>query len=155
MLPRQGDVRFRCRIQAALEKGRATTVPEHMPSHHRAVAEWTPQRIRAWAAQTGPETARMAEALMAARLVPEQGFRSCLGLLRLNKRYPTERLEAACRRALALGAFSMKSVRSILERGLDQQPLPVAGLAVEVPLLHENTRGADYYREAERGTSRC
>ncbi len=136
-------------------KGWPTTVPEHMPSHHRAMAEWTPERIRTWAAQTGIEMTRMTEALMASRQVPEQGFRACLGLLRLTKRYPAERLEAACRRALGLGAVSLKSVRSILERGLEQQPLPSDHTTVEIPRLHENVRGADYYCKTERNTDPC
>ena len=57
---------------------------------------------------------------MAARPHPELGFRSCLGVLRLGERYGAERLEAAASRAHAMGADSYRSVRSILERGLDK-----------------------------------
>ena len=91
-----------------------------MPAKHRHVASWTPERIAAWAAKTGPATAALCRAIMAARPHPELGFRSCLGVLRLGDRYGPERLEAACARALAIGACSYRSVRSILERGLDR-----------------------------------
>ena len=86
--------------------------------------------------------------VMASRRHPEQGFRSCLGILRLAQRYDPERLENACRRALAIGGYSYKSVKSILERGLDTQPLeqqeencPPA----QLDLLHGNIRGKHYY----------
>jgi transposase len=124
-------------------RGRATTLEEHMPAKHRAVASWTPERIELWAAKTGPETAALCRQIMAARPHPELGFRSCLGVLRLGDRYGSERLEAACLRAHALGATSYRSVRSILERGLDREP----GSDTVTPpaLMHANVRGAGYY----------
>ena len=123
-------------------KGRATTAEEHMPEKHRHVASWTPERIASWAAKTGPETATLCEAIMAARPHPELGFRSCLGVLRLGERYGPERLEAAAGRALAIGAASYRSVSSILERGLDRE-----GEAAVTPpaIMHANVRGAAYY----------
>jgi len=124
-------------------KGRATTLTEHMPEKHRAVASWTPERIAAWAAKTGPETAALCEAIMAARPHPELGFRSCLGILRLGDRYGSARLEAAAQRAHAMGANSYRSVRSILERGLDRTAEPDA--VTPPALTHANVRGADYY----------
>ena len=124
-------------------RGRATTLEEHMPAKHRHVASWTPERIAGWAAKTGPETAALCRAVMAARPHPELGFRSCLGVLRLGDRYGPERLEAACSRAHAMGATSYRSVRSILERGLDREA--VGDAAVPPALTHANVRGADYY----------
>jgi len=124
-------------------KGRATTLTEHMPAKHRAVASWTPERIAGWAAKTGPETAALCRAIMAARPHPELGFRSCLGVLRLSERYGPERLEAACSRAQAMGATSYRSVRSILERGLDREN-ETATLSPPA-LTHSNVRGAGYY----------
>lgn len=124
-------------------RGRATTLTEHMPEKHRAVAAWTPERIASWAGKTGPETAALCRAIMAARPHPELGFRSCLGVLRLTDRYGPERLEAASARALAVGAHSYRSVRSILERGLDRQ---TEADAITPPILtHANVRGAAYY----------
>jgi len=124
-------------------RGRATTDPEHMPAAHREVASWTPARINAWAARTGPATAALTEAIMASRPHPELGFRSCLGILRLEGKYGPERLEAACARALAYGARSYKSVKSMLAAGLDREPLEVCPRPPG--RQHENVRGAGYY----------
>jgi transposase len=124
-------------------KGRATTDAAHMPAAHRAQAAWTPARIEAWAARTGPATAALVATIMASRPHPELGFRSCLGILRLAERYGGARLEAASARALHVGAHSYRSVRSILERGLDGAS---EGPASAPPaLVHANVRGADYY----------
>lgn len=123
--------------------GRHTTCADHMPPAHRAHAAWTPERIRSWVERSGPEARRMADEIMDSRLHPQQGFRACLGLIRLGKSYGTERLEAACRRALATGATSYGSVASILKNGLDRQELepPTEARTVE----HDNVRGAAYY----------
>jgi transposase len=85
-------------------KGRHTTVAAHMPTAHQRYAEWTPQRLMHWATHTGPATALVVEPMLASRAHPQQGFRSCLGMMRLGKRYSAERLDAACQRVLALGA---------------------------------------------------
>ncbi len=101
-------------------KGGFTTETEHMPSAHRAHAEWTPSRILAWAGKVGAATRELCEAILADRPHPEQGFRSCLGILRLGKRYGEVRLEAACNRALRVRARSYRHVESILKNGLDR-----------------------------------
>ena len=105
-------------------KGRHSTVAAHMPTAHQRYAEWTPQRLVLWAAKTGEATAQVVETILASRPHPQQGFRSCLGIMRLGKSYGDERLEAACQRALTLGACSDKSLASILKNGLDRRPLP-------------------------------
>jgi transposase len=129
--------------------GGATTASEHMPKSHQRHAEWTPSRILTWAGQTGPATRSLAEKIMQSRKHPEQGYRSCLGLLRLGKTYGSERLEAACGRALAIGARSYQSVKSILKTGLDRQALPdrKAQQTDQQQNIadHENIRGSDYY----------
>ena len=125
--------------------GRHSTDPAHMPVSHRRHAEWSPSRILAWAARTGPATAGLADAIMQARPHPEQGYRSCLGLIRLADRYNPERVEAACARALAVRALSYRSVESILRHGLDRQPLPTAAPTPTHP-AHPNLRGAAYYQ---------
>ncbi len=121
-----------------------TTVLGHMPESHRRHAEWTPTRITAWAERTGPATAGLVAAIMASRPHPEHGFRSCLGILRLGRRYGDERLEAACARALAIRALSYRSVESILKAGLDGQPLPGSEPVIAIG-DHANVRGAAYY----------
>ncbi len=121
-----------------------TTVREHMPSSHRRYAEWTPERITGWAAKVGEATAEACAHIMRSRPHPEHGFRACLGIMRLAKRYGDDRTEAACQRALAAGAVRYKSIESILARGLDKQPL----LPLEPPEAipnHEHIRGPEYY----------
>lgn len=125
-------------------KGRFTTDPAHMPERHRQHAEWTPERIEAWLAQTGPAAAAFSERVMESFPHPELGFRSCLGLVRLGRKYGPERLEAACARALAAGACRYRSVRSILESGLDATPLEHSE-AIAPPSAHDNVRGPSYY----------
>jgi transposase len=116
-----------------------------MPRPHREYAEWTPQRLVGWAQKTGPATAELIVHVLEGRRHPQQSFRSCLGILRLGKSYTPSRLEAACHRALHIGAHSYKSIESILKHKLDQQPLPVAPPA-QPSLLHDNVRGPDYYQ---------
>ena len=133
-------------------KGTYTTDPAHMPAAHRAHLQWTPSRLVRWAAETGPDTAAFAERLLESRPHPEQGYRSCLGLMRLARAYPAERMEAACRRALDIGALSYGSVKSILATGLDK-----AGEEEHRDLLlpadHAHIRGPDYYAASRNGTS--
>lgn len=127
------------------QRGRHTTVTEHMPQAHRHYAEWTPQRLLAWAQKTGPATAQLIESILATRAHPQQGFRSCLGIMRLGQRYGQERLEAACERALKLGAQSYRSLESILRQGIERQPLPDSTAATATVITHENLRGTQYY----------
>jgi transposase len=125
-------------------KGRHSTVAAHMPTAHRHYVAWTPQRLIRWAADSGAATAQVVETILASRPHPQQGFRSCLGIMRLGKSYGAERLEAACRRALTIGACSYKSIESILKNGLDRTPLPASPPA-PAPLHHGNIRGPEYY----------
>ena len=125
-------------------KGRATTDAAHMPSSHREYAKWTPERIETWAARTGPACAALSRRIMESHPHPELGFRSCLGLTSLGRKYGEVRLEAACARALESGATRYRSVKSILENGLDSVSLAVSPPPPPVT-SHDNVRGADYY----------
>ena len=131
-------------------KGGYATDPGHMPAAHRAHLEWTPSRLVGWARKIGPDTAAFAKKLLESRPHPEQGYRSCLGLMRLARAYPAERVEAACRRALDIGALSYKSVKTILSTGLDQ-----AGAGEQRSLSlstdHAHVRGPDYYANSPNG----
>jgi len=126
--------------------GKHTTRTEHMPKSHQKHAEWTPSRIIAWATETGPNTAELAAVIMKERRHPEQGYRSCLGILRLGKTYGADRLEAACARALVARARSYGHVESILKAGLDRVPLTeILETPPTPPEAHENIRGPRYY----------
>ena len=127
------------------KRGAHTTNPDHMPLSHRKHLEWSPSRFIRWAKKIGPETAKLVEAILTERPHPEQGYRSCLGILRLEKKYGAKRLEAACARAFAAGARSYRHVDSILKNGLDSMPLPDRRSAAP-PITHENIRGAGYYQ---------
>lgn len=113
----------------------------HAP-HHR-YSKWSPQRLIGWAEKTGPATAQLITAILQSRRHVEQGYRTCLGILRLGERFGDARLEAACQRALSINALSYRSVESILAHGLDAQALAPSAPA---PILqHDNLRGADYF----------
>jgi transposase len=121
-----------------------TTVPDHMPSSHRRYADWTIDRIRRDAVSIGPATTALCELILERRPHPEQGFRACIGILRLVRSFGVERLEAAAAHAIEIGALSYGSVRSILDHKLDRQAAqqrPADG----APIVHANIRGARYY----------
>jgi transposase len=120
-----------------------------MPKAHRAHLEWSPSRLIHWGATIGPQTEALVEAILESRPHPEQGYRSCLGILRLAKRYGDERLEAAAGRAVSVGARSYRHVDSILKHGLDRLPLTAEEQPSPV-LLHDNVRGPDYYQEGKK-----
>ena len=125
-------------------KGRYTTLTEHMPKSHQDYADWTPERLIRWASETGNSTAELITAILSKKLHPQQGFRSCMGIITLAKKFDKERVEAACKRALAIGGTSYKSVKSILETGLDKKPLPEPRIASPA-IMHSNIRGSEYY----------
>ena len=125
-------------------KGQFSTVAEHMPASHRAHAEWSPTKLLTWAASVGPATAELVQRMLTEKPHPEQGYRACLGLMRLARKHGRSRLEAACTRALAVGAHRYRSVASILEKGLDRQPLAPQQAELALP-DHANVRGPGYY----------
>jgi transposase len=126
-------------------RGQFATLAEHMPAAHRAHAEWTPSRLIAWAEQSGPATGRFVAGLLERRSHPEQGYRACLGLMRLGRVHGADRLDAACARAERLRSYLYRTVEHILQSQQDRLPLdePPARPA----LAHENVRGATYYEE--------
>jgi len=123
---------------------RHTTVSDHMPSSHRRYADWTVERIRYEAAAIGPATAALCELILERRPHPEQGFRSCLGIVRLVRPFGADRVEAAASRAIEIGTLTYGSVRSILDNKLDRQAAQPR-TADAVPVLHPNIRGPRYY----------
>jgi transposase len=122
---------------------RHTTIPEHMPSSHRRYADWTPKRLRAEAAGVGPATLGLVERILEDRPHPEQGFRACLGILSLKRRFGAARLEAACLRGLDLSARTYNAIDDILKNGLEKAFLERAPTLD--PIDHANIRGPGYY----------
>jgi transposase len=131
-------------------RGQHTTVPAHLPKSYQKHMQWTPSRLIHWGEDVGSHTGRLVEAILADRPHPEQGYRSCLGILRLAKQYGNDRLEAACKRALAAGARSYRHIESILKKGLDRVPLETQTESIASPTTtHENVRGGQYYDNPE------
>jgi len=128
-------------------QGGHTTDASHMAKTHRKHEQWSPQRFLNWASSIGPHTQAVIQYQLGSRRHPEHGYRACLGLLSLSKKYGKDRLEAACRRAQYIGGMNYKSIASILRRSLDKVPLQhkEPPKQVSLPLLHDNVRGADYY----------
>jgi len=151
------DIRLTAHTVEAFQKGervvchvrsfiphRHSTLKEHMPPAHQNYLEWTPSRIVSWAKKTGPATAELVQKIIDSRTHPEQAYRSCLGILRLEKHYSGQRLENAALRALKFGALSYKALRNILENGLDRLEENPDGSQPALP-DHENIRGSGYY----------
>jgi transposase len=130
-------------------RGHHATKPEHMPRSHRAHAEWTPSRLIGWADKAGPATGRVVAEILRSRPHPEQGYRSCLGILRLGQRLGEDRLDQACLRAELLDSYSYQTVKNILKAGLDKLPLEPDAVKTALPSEHHNIRGAAYYAAEE------
>lgn len=126
-------------------QGAHTTVDAHMPVAHQQQLQWTPQRFENWARQFGGSTEQFVIQLIQAKKHPEQSYRACMGLLSLSKKFTEQRLESACYRALPTGVTRVKQIKSILEKGLDKQPLPEAQDDLLREIDHQNIRGNLYY----------
>ena len=137
------------------QRGGVTTDPAHMPKSHQKHAEWSPGRLIHWAqSEVGEQCGEVVRRILESKPHPEQGYRSCLGLMRLRRMYGAERLEQACLRALRLEACSYRSIKSMLQTGLDRQPVP--GPPPEpVVITHPNVRGAQYYQQPAKEEVRC
>jgi transposase len=155
LIREQVDTRVTARIVEIFHRGtrvavherryggrRHGTDPDHMPSSHRRYAEWTPERFRRWGRSIGPETEGLVIAILANRPHPEQGFRTCVGVLRLFKDIDPGRAERVASRAIAIGALTYKSIASIIANKLDRAPAAAEPQAV---IAHANLRGSDYF----------
>jgi len=122
-----------------------STLREHRPKSHRQYDQWSPARLVRWGSKCGESVSGLVQAMLEARLYPQHGYESAFGLIGLGKKYGLKRLNAACARALAARALSYKSVKNILEKGLDQTELPFEERTMPT---HPNVRGSEYYKES-------
>lgn len=155
------DLRLTCKTVEVLFNGKrvashvrgpgpeSATRKEHMPPNHRWYAEWCPARFAAWASSIGAATKELIELHLASGNHIEISYRRCIGILKLAKSFGNERLEAASQRALVTGAVSYRSMKSILQNGIDRKPLPSSQLPVQLKISHENIRGPEYYLNKE------
>lgn len=138
----------------SFRKGGYTTDVNHMPAAHRKHLEWSPSRLIQWACKIGPECARTVKRIIETREHPEQGYRACLGIMRLSRGYSVQRVEAACRRALIMDVCSYRSIKSILKTGADAEPLPEpSAVPMKGDRHHQNIRGNHYYGVAPAATA--
>jgi transposase len=134
------------------QRGGFTTDPAHRPKSHQQHLEWTPSRLVQWSKnEIGPHCGQAVEKLLESKPHPEQGYRACMGIMRLGRRYGAQRLESACQRAVILDACNYQSIKSILATSADKQPLPQDGQTA-TKIVHQNLRGQDYYAQAEAAT---
>ena len=121
--------------------GRFSTQTAHMPPKHQKAGEWTGERLERWASEIGPHTAQLIHAVLSSRQLPEQAFRSCLGILRLSSQYTHPLMETACQDALQSKTLNYRGVKAVLEMlqpVSTPQPAPLPS--------HENIRGNAYYK---------
>jgi transposase len=134
--------RVAAHVRSSSNRGH-TTVTEHMPSSHRRYADWTPESLKRRAAEIGPSTSALIEVILREKTHPEQGFRASIGIISLTRSYEPQRVEAACARAIEIGARSYTSVKSILETKRDRQR---SEPATDGPaIVHDNIRGPTYF----------
>lgn len=127
-----------------------STVEDHMPPDHQAYLQWNGDRFVRWAEQIGQHTAAVVRLFLSAHKVEQQGYKSCMALLKLSDRYSTQRLESACRKVLSYTTSpSLKSVQTILKSGQDRLPPVEPPAQEEAPKAHKFTRGASYYKRGE------
>ncbi len=126
--------------------GQYSTVTEHMPEDHKKYTEWNAERFVSWSKSIGDSTVIVVKAILASHRVEQQGYKSCMGLLKLADKYSVSRLEAACKKALSYTPNpSYKSIHTILQTGQEK-------VVKEEPTNNQDsssfgfTRGADYYR---------
>lgn len=121
--------------------GRYSTKTEHMPENHQKAGEWNAERLARWAAEIGPQTAALVQAILASRQHPEQAFRSCLGILRLSGKYAHDQMELACQIARDAQTLNYRGLKAVLDT------LPPLSVPETTPLpAHENIRGTTYYQ---------
>ena len=121
--------------------GGYTTNPDHMPSHHKFVSEWNPQRFTHWARNTGEHVETVVTHVLESRKHPEQAYKVCMGILSLARKYDRQRLDKACKRAISFDLYTYKGIKNILEKKLEEYQLD----RFEPMPLHPNIRGNQYY----------
>ncbi len=123
--------------------GNYSTDPAHMATHNKHIAEWNPERFLVAAAAIHSDVELYIRQVLLKKTHPEQGYKSCQGIISFAKRVGNARLTRACQRAHQYGVYNFKIIESILQRNLDQYDLEG-----ELPPMpkHDNIRGEDYYK---------
>lgn len=121
-----------------------TTIEEHLASKHRFMTEWTPERFIKWAESMDEDVKAFIQHILDKKQHPEQSYRSCTGILSLEKKVGKERLIKACSTALKFGIYNYNIIVKILEKGWEQSSDEIME-SEELP-KHQNIRGSEYYQ---------
>lgn len=121
-----------------------TTDPLHMDPAHRHLETWTIEDELDWAISVGPNTHMFLQGMFARKVRRDMAYRSVAALKSVAREVGPERLEAACTRALQIGATEIHNVKSILRTNMDRMALPEPAHE-EATFDHPNVRGAGYY----------
>ena len=126
--------------------GQYSTISEHMPEKHRQYTQWNAERFIRWAYDIGPCTEQTVKAIIASRKVEQQGYKTCIALLKLADTYSSGRLEAACEKALSYSPCpSFRSIRTILKTGSDKRKTDIPQKTDNDGQQYAFTRGKTYY----------
>jgi transposase len=126
--------------------GQYSVLSEHMPENHKKYGEWNAERFISWAERVGPNTTITIKAILSSHKVEQQGYRSCMSLLKLGDKYSVARLETACKKALTYTPKpSFQNIKTILSTGQDKMEGQDNQSQTTSPSTHGFTRGADYY----------
>jgi transposase len=140
--------RIASHLRSCIKFGK-TTVKEHMPSHHRAYAEWTPERIVSWANTIGPFTADVVSRMLVERQHPEQAYQAALGVIRCSETFGKERTEKASKKALSIGSAHYKTIKTMLKNNMEDVEKPSKEETIDdkqlLLMAKENVRGGGYY----------
>jgi len=121
-----------------------TTVKDHMATAHRFMTEWTPQRFINWGANIDETVKEFIIQVLEKKQHPEQAYKSCMGVLSMERKVGRERLTNACKRALEYGIYNYMIIKKILDRNLDK--IKDEPLLDEALPKHNNIRGENYYQ---------
>jgi transposase len=139
-----GGTRICSHVRLYGRTGQYSTLETHMPPNHQQYTQWNGERFRKWATKIGPNTAAVVESVLSGHKVEQQGYRTCMALLKLSDQYTPQRLETACMRALSYTPRpNFKSIQAILKSGQDKLSEKTA--TPSNPSEFGFTRGADYY----------
>ena len=117
-----------------------------MPDHHRIYSKWNGPRFLSWAASIGENVQQVIKAILDQTPYPQQAYKTCMGILALEKKFGASRLNKACARAMSFGTCSYMRIKNILTRQLEEQLQPQLDLGIEPRGSHENVRGSEYFK---------
>jgi hypothetical protein len=110
------------------------------------MTDWNPQRFISWAESIDKYVKEFICLILDKKQHPEQSYKSCLGILSLEKKYTRKRLINACTMALEFGVYNYKIVQNILEKEMDMYQINTEEKETPEMPDHQNIRGENYYK---------